>query len=53
LEKEDLLCRESVDPTVIAKGVKAGEKLHASELLLPAATTTVMPAFDAAPMEVV
>ena len=48
MEKEDLLLRESVDPTVIAEGTKAGEKLHESLLELPPATMTVTPEFTAA-----
>jgi len=37
-----------VEPTVTAEGTNAGEKKHASELVLPAATTTVTPALTAA-----
>jgi len=47
LLKEDRESLESVDPTVIAEGTKAGEKLHASEFSFPAATTTVIPASTA------
>ena len=32
---------------VMAEGARAGEELHASVLLFPAATTTVSPAFVA------
>lgn len=32
-----------VEPTVMAAAAPAGESLHASELLFPAATTTVAP----------
>lgn len=38
-----------MDPTVIAAGAEAGEKLLASWLSLPAQTTTVKPALTAAP----
>lgn len=47
-ENPDLLSRESVDPTVIADGTNAGEKLQASRLELPPATITVTPALVAA-----
>jgi len=50
LLKEDLESLESVDPTVIAEGTKAGEKLHASEFSFPAATTTVSPLLEAMSM---
>ena len=43
----------SVAPTVIASAANAGEKLQASELEFPAATTTVMPATVAAPIALV
>lgn len=39
---------EVVDPTVIADGTNAGEKLQASLLELPPATTTDTPALVAA-----
>lgn len=48
--KEALLSLESVAPTVMALGTKAGEKLHALLFSLPAATTTTTPALTAASM---
>ena len=42
-----------VAPTSIASAANAGEKLQASALELPAATTTVRPAAVAAPMALV
>jgi len=48
LLKEDLASELVVDPTVMALGTNAGEKLHESELSFPPATTTVTPPFTAA-----
>ena len=44
-EKEAGVSRVVVAPTVIALGALAGERVHASVDSLPAAATTVMPAF--------
>jgi hypothetical protein len=44
LLNDALASEEVVAPTVTAAGAKAGEKAHASFLLLPAATTTTTPA---------
>lgn len=43
LEKLERESRDDTAPTVIASGSDAGENVLASRLLLPAATTTVMP----------
>ena len=42
-EKEDRASVVVVEPVVIALAARAGEKLHASALLLPAATATGTP----------
>jgi len=52
LLKLDMESLAVVEPTVMAAGTKAGEKPQASELLLPAATTTAMPLFTADSMAV-
>jgi len=48
LLKEALLSFESVAPTVMALGTKAGDLVHASVFSLPAATTTTTPELTAA-----
>merc|ERR1719277_42525 len=48
LENEERESWDVVEPTVMAAGTNAGEKLHASELSFPPATTTVTPPLTAA-----
>ena len=45
LEKDALLSAIPVAPTVIALGALAGDLVQASKFSLPAATTTLIPAF--------